>query len=100
MNAWVEDLRFAVRVLLKSPSFTVISVLTLALGICANTVVFSVVKGVLLQPLAYPQPDQLVAIDESNAGQSRVPISYLNLSDWQRGVKCLRFDGHLSPRGS
>lgn len=62
MSTFLHDLRYAVRVLLKSPVFAAIAIATLALGIGANTVLFSVVNGVLLNPLAYPESGQLVAI--------------------------------------
>ena len=60
---FVQDLRYAVRTLRKSPSFTAVAVLSLAVGLAANTAIFSVIKGVLLQPLEYPNPSQLVAIE-------------------------------------
>ncbi len=86
---WLEqlwqDVRFGLRMLAKNPSFTAVAVLTLALGIGANTAMFSVVDGVLLAPLPYSQPDRLIAIMESNLRlKFNAWISYPNFQDWQR----------------
>jgi predicted permease len=83
----LQDLRYAVRMLRQNPGFAAIAVLTLALGIGANTALFSVVNGVLLNPLAYPQSGQLVAVYGKTTGFDQAPINYLNFLDWQRDTK-------------
>ena len=86
-ETFLQDLRYGLRMLAKSPGFTAIAILTLALGIGANTELFSVVNGVLLNPLPYPQSGQLVAIYAKTSGVDQGPISYLNFLDWQRDTK-------------
>jgi predicted permease len=83
----LQDLRYGIRMLAKAPGFAAIAILTLALGIGANTALFSVVNGVLLNPLAYPQSGQLVALYGKTAGFEHAPINYLNFLDWQRDTQ-------------
>ncbi len=87
METLLQDLRYALRMLWKSPGFTATAILTLALGIGANTALFSVINGVLLTPLAYPHSGELVAIYGRTTGFDQGPINYLNFLDWQRDTQ-------------
>lgn len=84
LNTLIADLRYAARLLKQSPAFTAIAVLTLALGIGATTALFSVVNGVLLNPLAYPHSDRLVVMYGRIAGLDSAVVEYPNFLDWQR----------------
>ena len=84
MDAFWKDAKFGVRMLLRSPGFTATAVLTLALGIGANTALFSVVNGVLLNPLPFPRANELVTLYESKPHFKYGSISYPNFLDWQR----------------
>src|SRR5205085_639333 len=77
-------IRYAVRTLRKTPGFALVAVITLGLGTGANTALFSVVNGVLLSPLPFPQSDQLVTLHASKPNFDRGSVSYPNFREWQK----------------
>src|SRR5215204_305808 len=84
MSALFNDLHFGLRMLLKHPGVTAIAVITLALGIGANTAIFSVVNAVLLNPLPYREPDRLVSLWENTPAHGRWRTSPANFFDWKK----------------
>ena len=83
METFLQDLRYALRMLRKNLGFTVVAVITLALGIGANTVMFGVINAVILRPLPYKEPDRLVWMNETGPEVANRWVSYPNFLDWQ-----------------
>lgn len=83
MDVLRQDLRYAVRTLLRRPGFALVAVLTLALGIGANTAIFSVVSAVLLRPLPWPHAERVMVIRQTRAGEPERGASYAEFMDWR-----------------
>ena len=85
METLFQDLRYGFRMFVKNPGFTAVAVVALALGIGANSAIFSVVNSLLLRPLGFSDPDRLVQLWEANSkvGRTQVPASFPNFADWR-----------------
>src|ERR1700690_586074 len=99
MSAMLQDLKFAVRILVKSPGFTAVAILTLALGIGANTAIFSVVNAVLLRPLPFKNYSQLVVLRETYKLVGNVSVSYPDFLDWRQQAHSFSAMAAIQNRG-
>jgi len=99
MNTFLHDLRYGLRLLGRTPGFTAVAVLALALGIGANTAIFSVVNAVLLRPLPYQNPERLVELWETNPikGWTDAPAAPANFYDWEQQNDAFEGMANYSP---
>ncbi len=87
MESFLKDFRFSIRTLLKRPGFAIVAALTIALGIAANTAIFSVAKAVLLEPLPVDDPDDLVVPDVIAPSGFSISLSIPNFRDWSQRTR-------------
>jgi len=94
MRSFIQDLRYGIRMLVRQPTFTLVVVLTLSLGIGANTAIFSVISGVLIKPLPYEDPDELFVVKSSSEYSARSSwvqgVAYQNFLDWREQNEAFR----------
>src|SRR5215218_63940 len=91
MDTLLRDLRYVARSFARSPGFFVVTALTLALGIGATTAIFSVVNGVLLQPLPYPQSERVVQLFQIDKDGQRMSVSEPNFADWKAETRSFSY---------
>ncbi len=83
MQTLIQDLRYAIRMLARNPGFTAVAVLTLVLGIGANTAIFAVINSVLLEPLPFKDPGQLVDLRQTESASGDFPFGGADYLDWR-----------------
>src|SRR5688572_25994973 len=84
---FMHDLRVGLRSLLRTPGYALVALITLMLGIGANATVFSLISGVLLEPLPYPEPDRLARVSEVSGKGTEMQVAWQNFSDWRARAK-------------
>ena len=104
VESLVQDLRYGARALRKNPGYTIVAIITLTLGIGANTAIFSVVNAVMLRPLPYPDADRLVVLSElgviKNQGRvDRMSVSWLDYLDWRKQQRAFQYLGVYRNQG-
>jgi putative ABC transport system permease protein len=83
----IQDLRYGLRGLLRSPTFTLVAMLTIAVGVGANSALYTMIRDILVKPLPYPEANRLVRISEANEGGATMLVSYPNFTDWRDQAK-------------
>ena len=99
MSDWSSAFTHAFRSLVRQPTFTLIALATLALGIGANTAIFSVIKTVVLNPLPYPDPERIVVLWEVSPEGNQDRVSIPTFEDWRADLQSVGVSGRVSPRG-
>ena len=100
MHTLGQNLKYGIRMLARSPGFAAVAIVTLALGIGANTAIFSVLEGVMLSPLPYSQPDRLVLVALYNRSlKYATDLSYPDFLDWRRDSRSLEQIAAFKPQG-
>lgn len=94
-----QDVRYGVRILVSKPAFSLILIATLALGIGANTAIFSVINGVLIKSLPFPQPDRIVVVSETSKETPVMSVAYPNYLDWKNSNSVFEIMAALLPIG-
>ena len=97
MSGFIQDVRYAARAIVRAPGFALVAVATLALGIGATTIVYSLVDGILLKPLPIAAPDRVVLARELNARGNEFSVSWPNFVDWQ--ARATSFESLAAWRG-
>src|SRR5262245_3579848 len=87
MNGLLQDTRYGLRTMRRSPGFTILATLTLALGIGATSVIFSVARGVLFRPLPFPEADRLVLVQDRQPPSADTPASYQEFLSWRESIR-------------
>lgn len=91
MNTFLHDVRYSLRLLAKNPGFTIVAALTLALGIGANTAIFSVINSVLLRPIPYPHAERIMVLNESTGPGQDFAVALPDYVDWQKESKSFEY---------
>src|SRR5688572_10343986 len=97
MRHFGQDVRFALRAFVRAPRFTIPALLALALGIGATSAIFSVVRGVMLKPMPYRDPDRIVSIFESSRNQARAIVAPANFLAWRERNRSFEYLGMVGP---